>query len=467
MPAAIPFPPGTRLRADPSLRLRDQGRILIGGSPLRFIRLTDAGRQVFKSWLTGQPPAPTPGATKLARRLVDAGMVHPEPAGEVDGPPITVVIPVKDDQGGLDLTVGLLPTVPIVVVDDGSEQPVRASERAQHPIMVRRRETAGGPGIARQEAMDVIDTPLVAFVDAGVEVTEEQLAHLARWFTDPTIMAVAPRVAATPRTDQVARYEVDHSPLDLGQTPSAVGHGRIISYLPTACLVARRDAVKEVGGFDPALRFGEDVDLVWRLLADGRVRYDPTIVTNHPARTTLAGLARQRYGYGLAAAPLADRHGSALAPVRISPWSLAVWLLALAGRPLAATGLAAYTATALAKKLATRVPDHKVECVQLAARGHLYAGLSIAEASVRIWWPLTVVAYLAGIRRPVLLLVSVAWLRRIRSIRGGPVDRARSWAFGLVDDFSYGAGAWVGAIRHRSGRCLAPRLVDWPGKEPT
>ncbi len=465
MPTATPFPPDTRLRADPSLRLRDQGRILIGGSPLRLMRLTNAGQRVLKSWLAGQPPAPTPAQTKLARRLVDAGMVHPEPSSVVDGPPLTVVIPVKDDQAGLELTLGLLPTVPVVVVDDGSERPIAAPERPLAPIVALRRETAAGPGVARQEAMDVIGTPLVAFVDAGVEVTEQQLAHLARWFTDPTMLAVAPRVTATPRPDHVATYEVDHSPLDLGQVPSAVGHGRTISYLPTACLVARRDALNAVGGFDPALRFGEDVDLIWRLIPNGQVRYDPTIVAHHPARTNLVALARQRYGYGLAAAPLAERHGSVLAPVRISPWSLVLWLLALAGRPFAATGLAAYTAAALAKKLAPRVADHNIEAAQLSARGHLYAGLSIAEASVRIWWPVTIVAYLLGIRRPVMLLASVAWLRRIKAARGRPTDRARSWAFGLIDDLSYGAGAWMGAIRHRSARGLAPRLVRWPGND--
>ena len=465
MTATTPFPPHTRLRADPSLRLRDRGRTLIGGSPLRFMRLTDAGQKVVKDWLAGESPAPTPGVTKLARRLVEAGMIHPEPASEGDGPQLTVVIPVKDDQAGLDRTLNRLGSTPVIVIDDGSARPASVPERPERPVVLRRRPSAGGPGVARQEAMELVDTPLVAFVDAGVEVDEDQLGRLARWFTDPTMLAVAPRVASSPRPDHVALYEADHSPLDLGHVPSAVGHGRVISYLPTACLVARRDAIEAAGGFDPDFRFGEDVDLIWRLIPDGQVRYDPTVVTHHPPRSTLSGLVRQRYRYGLAAAPLADRHGSALAPVRISPWSLALWLAALAGRPFVATGLSTYTAIALSKKLESRVPDHRVEAAQLAAKGHYYAGMSIAEASVRIWWPVTVVAYLFGLRRPMTLLVGAAWLRRVWSAGGRPIDRARSWAFGVVDDLAFGAGVWVGAIRQRSARCLAPRLVNWPGDD--
>ena len=43
-----------------------------------------------------------------------------------------------------------------------------------------------------------------------------------------------------------------------------------VSYVPTAALLVRRAALDSVtpgGGavFDPALRYGEDVDLVWRL----------------------------------------------------------------------------------------------------------------------------------------------------------------------------------------------------------
>lgn len=461
------LPAGTRLHADPGARWRDQGRLLIGGSPLRFLRLTEAGARAVKGWLAGEPPPAVGSASALARRLVDNGMVHPEPPPTPEPPALTVIIPVKDDQAGLETTLAGLGSLPVVVIDDGSEIPIQLPpDRAQDPpVALIRRPQPGGPGVARSEGLGVATSPVVAFVDAGVEVAEDQLRTLARWFLDPTLMGVAPRVAASPGDDLISRYEADRSPLDLGGSPSAVGHGRLISYLPTACLLARRSMVEEVGGFDPELRFGEDVDLVWRLLERGHVRYDPSVVVHHPPRLTLAALARQRYGYGLAAAPLAARHGSALAPVRLSPWTLALWALVVAGHPGLAMGVAAYTAWALDRKLAPVLPDHEVESVQLAARGHLWGGRSIAEAGVRIWWPFTVLAAVVGWRLPVRLIVAGAWVPVLAGGGGSLAERLARLLVRMVDDGAFGAGAWVGALRHRSGRCLAPQLLNWPGDD--
>jgi len=462
-----PFAPGTRLKADPGLRVRDHGRLLIGGSPLRFIRLTEAGARTVRGWFGGEAVAPTAGSTQLGRRLVDGGMAHPTPPLPATGPAITVVIPVKDDQAGLDTTMTLLRDIDVVVVDDGSDPPLAPADPAERVGVVRhRRAVPGGPGTARQEALGLVGTPLVAFVDAGVEITESQLAELSRWFADPSVVAVAPRVASTPGDDHIARYEAAHSPLDLGAAPSPVGPGRLVSYVPTACLMARVEAVMAAGGFDPELRFGEDVDLVWRLADVGRVHYDPSVVTFHPARRSLAALALQRFGYGTAAAPLATRHGSRPAPVRISPWSLACWALTFTGRPLLSAGLVGYTTVKLAQKLRPVVPDHQVEATQLAVRGHLWAGLSLADASTRVWWPTTAAAYLLGFRRAVTLLILTAWVRKFLAAPGSVVERARTLVLSVVDDLAYGSGVWSGALRHRSLRSLLPDLISWPDDGP-
>ena len=47
--------------------------------------------------------------------------------------------------------------------------------------------------------------------------------------------------------------------------------------------------------FDPALRVGEDVDLVWRLVAAGlAVRYDPAVEVEHDEPTTWPDLFERR-----------------------------------------------------------------------------------------------------------------------------------------------------------------------------
>ena len=101
--------------------------------------------------------------------------------------------------------------------------------------------------------------------------------------------------------------------------------------------------VREAGGFDPALRYGEDVDLIWRLAADGRViRYDPSIVVRHRPRPGWRAWFRQRIAYGSSAASLAERHGEAMAPAR-PPTPVALGLVAAAIVPARLLPLVAAT----------------------------------------------------------------------------------------------------------------------------
>ena len=138
----------------------------------------------------------------------------------------------------------------------------------------------------------------MAFVDSDCTVPAGWLSGLTWLFDDPSIGAVAPRVrpAGAPhphRARVVDRYGDARSALDLGPDEGEVGPDRAVRYVPTAALVARREAVAAVGGFDPGMRVGEDVDLVWRLVEAGwRVRYQPEVAVAHaePGRwSTLAG----------------------------------------------------------------------------------------------------------------------------------------------------------------------------------
>jgi mycofactocin glycosyltransferase len=114
-PRALPFPDpgpgdaavpaGTRLRPDAGTRLVAGGAVLVGGSPVRVLRLTPAGARQVAGWFAGAPTPANAGARALARRLLDAGIAHPEYDGDGDPGPgpadVTVVIPVKDRHAEL------------------------------------------------------------------------------------------------------------------------------------------------------------------------------------------------------------------------------------------------------------------------------------------------------------------------------------------------------------------------------
>ena len=234
----------------------------------------------------------------------------------------------------------------------------------------------------------------MVFVDADCEPAPGWLAAVLPHFADAPVGAVAPRITSSgaPGAPAVlAGYERHRSSLDLGGREAPVRPGSPVPYVPTAAFAVRRQALVDAGGFDEALRYGEDVDLVWRLGKRGwRIRYEPGATVAHPARADFGLWLRQRYQYGRSAAPLAARHGRAVAPVAVSPWSAAAWTLAAAGRPWAGTGMAVATSVALGRRAG---PDRTTAraLARLALAGHLRAGAALAEAIRRAWLPPAIV----------------------------------------------------------------------------
>jgi mycofactocin system glycosyltransferase len=466
MSAGGGFPPSWSITLDPHARRTDDGRTLIGGSPLRLLRLTEAGARWLDGVADGGAVPESVAARSLARRLVDGGVAVPRPAPAVRYTPadVTVMIPVRDDAPGLRATLATLgrDAGEVVVVDDGSRDPgaVRRAA-ATRGATVLRNETSQGPGAARQRGWQACDRPLVAFLDADVELPAGWLDALLAHLDDPTVAAVAPRIRAQPgdAPGWLARYEARCFPLDLGPLPGPVRPGSRVSYVPTAALLVRRDALAAVGGFDEALRLGEDVDLVWRLAARGLgVRYEPAVVARHPSRSTALAALRQRFRYGTSTTPLAERHGRAGAPLGISGWSALAWLAALLGRPGVAVGVAGGTTAALVPKL--RGLDRPVvESIRLAGKGHLFAGRAVADALRRPWWPLALLLGWGVPRaRPALLAAAVLPpLLEWRDDRPG-LDPMRYVVLRLVDDAAYGAGVWAGCLRGRSVAALLPRF---------
>jgi mycofactocin system glycosyltransferase len=467
-----------RFRVDGSVRRSDRGRSVLGGSPLRRWRLTDAGAAVVDRAVRGDDvDLGSPSTAALIDRLVDAGALHPCPPRSDPSAPVpaevTVVVPVRDRVAELDrLLASLAPTAVrgarVIVVDDGSlDATAHARVAAAHGAEVLRRGRPGGPAAARRDGIDAAATPLVAVVDSDCEVEAGWLDPLLAHLADPRVVAVAPRIATSGGPGLLARYEALRSPLDLGPEPARVHPGSRVSYVPSAALVLRRDAQSAAGGFDPTLPVGEDVDLVWRLVAaGGRVRYEPASVVHHEPRAGWAGWWRQRVGYGRSAALLDERHPWEVAPVRCSPWSATGWAVAAAGHPWIGAGVLGGSAAAFPVRLGRSgagVPTD--EALRLAALGHLGAGRQLARAVVRTWWPLAVSAAAVSRRGRRVLAASVATVAataaveaRRRDPGAGASTLVAVAGLAVLDDAAYGAGVWSGCIRARSGRALLPRF---------
>ena len=464
------LPADWRIALDPGVRRIDGGSVLVGGTPLRLLRLTAAGARLVDRLVAGDAVPQSGGAPRLVRRLLDAGIAHPRPGrSTISRADVTVVIPVRDHPHDLAMTLATVGDVQaVVVVDDGSKDGTVARLANEHRATSLRHDQSRGPAAARNTGWHAAATDFVAFVDAGCEPAPGWLERLLPHFDDPCVAAVAPRILSRiPPTlpDVLARYERSVPSLDRGADEALVRPRSRVPFVPTAALVVRRDALVVLDGFDEALRFGEDVDLVWRLVEAGwSVRYEPSAVVSHVARRSARAWLRQRFDYGTSAAPLAERHGSAVAPLAVSPWSALAWMLTGLGAPVAGTAVAAGTTALLAPRLEGL--DHPwTEAARLAGKGHLYAGLSVAGAVRRAWWPIAAAAAIGSRRARYGVLAAItipAWLEW-RRVRPG-LDPVRWTAMRVADDVAYGAGVWWGCWRARSPAALKPDLTSWPGR---
>ena len=266
----------------------------------------------------------------------------------------------------------------------------------------------------------------------------------------------------------LAVYERDASPLDLGGATTRVRRGGPIGYVPSTALLSSRDMLQSLGGFDESLRFGEDVDLVWRCEENGQpVWYLGEAEVEHPPRPGLRSAALQRFRYGRSAAGLDARHPGSAAPAAVSLWSLGGWVLTLR-RPLAGLLALLGMSAAVASRL-PEFPDAPVERVKVGCRlgveGNLAAGWGLAKASVRPWFPLLLVL---GARRkwraalvPLVAVPAVEYLRDRRTYDAGSALPGPVWiALRLGDHLAYSAGVWAGAVTERRPSVFLPTVVE-------
>ena len=296
----------------------------------------------------------------------------------------------------------------VVVVDDASRDPdvVAAVARRHGARLIRLAENLGPAG-ARNAGLAEVTTPYVAFVDSDVEVDGRR-----------------PDGPGPPlrRPGRRPRRPEDRGPRPLGA--SAVVRAvrrRLLVALPRRSRArsaperpspgcpapASSPAPPPLGaGFDASLRVGEDVDLVWRLVAAGhRVRYDPT---SSPV-TTYAPPCAAGSAASSSTAPAAPnwRNGTDAhtAPAVLSPFMAAAGAALLLRRrwsaPIALAGLAIATRT-VHRSLPTTIDSHIRARVAfgLAARGIGWAVRQESALLLRHWWPLAALGLSVELRAP-------------------------------------------------------------------
>jgi glycosyltransferase involved in cell wall biosynthesis len=304
----------------------------------------DHGRPLAQLWYRGYEHSWSVPVARLERDIAEhvaweqwaAAHRDPEPPAT---PSFTVAVCTRDRPNSLGRCLAALadldyPDARILVVDNGSTDPNVARVIAEAGVrsVV---ESLVGLDNARNCALAVADTELIAFCDDDVTVSPRWLHGFSRAFADPTTaVATGLVLPAEIETYWQHRFE-QYGGMSKGLREFTVDRSRLndIDVLTSsrwgvgANMAFRRDAALSVGGFDPQLDVGTpsggagDIEMLWRMVHAGhRLTYRPDAWVRHAHRRDKQSLLRQieanGRSYGCYLRAVADRDPSIRTAVR-------------------------------------------------------------------------------------------------------------------------------------------------------
>ncbi len=216
-----------------------------------------------------------------------------------DRPRLTVVVPAHDARGVLPacLQALLASDLPrseweLVVVDDASRDDTAELATGVADRVIRLEDGPNGPAFARNRGVEAAGGHVVVFIDADVCVHADTLSRFAAHFRDASDL-VAVFGAYDDQPGAGGFLSVYRNLLHRYVHERDAGDAETFW---AGCGAVRRDAFREVGGFDET-RFPrpqiEDIELGYRLRdRGGRILIDPEIQAKHLKRWTLRGMVK-------------------------------------------------------------------------------------------------------------------------------------------------------------------------------
>jgi O-antigen biosynthesis protein len=257
-------------------------------------------------------------AYEAARRRFSMGVPFPSDRRR---PRISVVVAAHNagsTLGGCLESLGQLryPDYEVIVVNDGSTDDTPRIA-ARYPVRAIT-TPARGVSAARNEGLHAATGEIIAYIDSDARADPDWLSYLAAAYAESDVSGIG-GPNPVPREDNWIAKCVYRSP---GGPTQVMLDDRNAEHIPGCNMSFTREALEEIGGFDPIFtKAGDDVDVCWRLLGRGhRIGFQPSAVVWHHRRASVRGYWRQQVGYGESEALLERRH-----PSKFNPWGHAHW----------------------------------------------------------------------------------------------------------------------------------------------
>jgi len=218
---------------------------------------------------------------------------------------ITIIIPVKDNQKGIDLFLDVLFKTHIddhlpsevIVIDNNSFPPIEL--KSNFPISVKLLQCAKvGPASARNYGLKAATTEWILFTDSDCVPTKDMLNGY--FSVQNGSLGYAGNIKSF-GNDFISKYYEQQEilvPPKVYETPNEPNP----DYLITANCLVWRKAIERIGGFNETITFagGEDIDLGFRLRNIGQLSYAFDSIMYHNFGNGLLSFRERfiRYGYG-------------------------------------------------------------------------------------------------------------------------------------------------------------------------
>jgi len=192
------------------------------------------------------------------------------------------------------------PNFEVIVVSDGSRDQT-ASIAGEYGFQVLSTEHRG-LSHARNVGLKAATGEIVAYIDDDAYPDPHWLDYLASTFISTQHAGVGGPNLTPPSGGPIAHC-VANSP---GNPTHVLLTDEEAEHIPGCNMAFRRDALLEIGGFDPQFWVaGDDVDICWRLREQGySLGFNPAAIVWHHRRNSFRGYWRQQVGYGKAEAML-------------------------------------------------------------------------------------------------------------------------------------------------------------------
>jgi len=220
-----------------------------------------------------------------------------------DGARVSVIIPAYNEERVIAKSVRRIlestyRNLEVIVVDDGSKDAtfdVLTENFAQDPRVALVHIPNAGKANALNVGLTRATGDVVVALDADTIFSRDAIGRLVRWFSDPTVGAVAGNAKVGNRINMITRWQaLEYIGAQNLERRALAGLGTL-TVVPGAIGAWRRTAIEYLGGFTSET-VAEDQDLTIALQRAGhRVVFDSSAVAWTEAPATFRGLARQRF----------------------------------------------------------------------------------------------------------------------------------------------------------------------------